>query len=114
MGLNAGGNTSTMLHSLLVNRAALEERKRDLDLRMTEWKNEALPLLIATGTKKFGDENIGTMTAVDGTSVTINKDLLIQQLLGKGMEPDVVAEVVEAATKRSKYTTIQFKGRNGK
>lgn len=114
MGLNAGGNTSTMLHSLLVSRAALEERKRDLDLRMTEWKNEALPLLIATGTKKFGDENIGTMTAVDGTSVTINKDLLIQQLLGKGMEPDVVAEVVEAATKRSKYTTIQFKGRNGK
>jgi len=114
MGLKSAEPNAEMLHVLLIQRSSLEVQKRDIDRRLSEWKDEALPLLIATGTKTFGDESIGTMTVVEGTSVTINKDLLIQTLLGKGMDPDEVAGVVEAATKRSKYTTVQFKGRNGK
>jgi len=106
--------SNELMYRLLVDRYALEQEKRDLDRRMNGWKEEVLPLLLATNTKTFKDDELGSISVVDGTSVTINKDLLIQTLLGKGMDPDEVAGVVEAATKRSKYTTVQFKGRNGK
>jgi len=106
--------SNELMYRLLVDRYALEQEKRDLDRRMNGWKEEALPLLLATNTKTFKDDELGSISVVDGTSATINKDLLIQALLNRGMEADVVAEVVEEATKVSKYQTIQFRMKNGK
>lgn len=114
MGLNTGQGGNEVLFQMLVKRAGLEQDKKTLDLRMTEWKDEALPLMVATGVKSFKDENIGSMTVVDGSSVSINRDLLIQNLLAEGMDADKVATVVEKSTKVSRYQTIQFKARTGK
>lgn len=103
-----------ILHKLLIQRSSLSIQEKDLKARLDEWKEEALPLLMATNTKSFGDESIGTMTVVEGSSSSINRDMLIQNLLAEGIEADRVAAIVDKSTKRGTYTTIQFKKRNGR
>ncbi len=97
------------LRELLVERKELKEMEEQLAERLDDWKKRTMPLMLALEIDKCGEEGVGTMTVVNGTSSTINGGKLREALLKRGMAPEIVAAVVEEATTKNHYTTLSFR-----
>ena len=93
---------------LLRRRAELYKQEQTIKTDLAEVKEEAVPLMLARGITSFVDEAVGTLTLVEGSNRSISGEKLRVNLL-KYLDAADVAEVVDASTTITSYTTMQYK-----
>ncbi len=97
------------LHELLQERAKWSATKDLTEIAIKDLNQRIIPIMLAHDLKTYKEQGVGTMTYVEGSSTTLNKDKLKKALLSRGIAADVIAAAIAEATSMSTYVTVQFK-----
>ena len=103
-------DTLRSLQELLERWREIDKRERELKQEKERLKEEAKPLMRMCQVRKAEAQDVGRLTLKEGTNVSLNRKSLYSVLLEEhGFTADVAENTLEAATKRTKYETVEFK-----
>ena len=109
--IREGANPDTLkvLSEFLAQRAELRGQQDELSERVTNLNTAIRNIMCCIDVKSFEGPEGTLVYKAPGSTKTLNKKLLITKLLDRGVDPTIVSECVEQATKETPSgATVSF------